>query len=179
VPKSKTTLQLTWTIDGVPTQDELKFDSKQSREFALEALNLVTNAEILAAKAREMELNPSNQGESMFLEDFSIFVATWNMGDSLPCDNLQDLLFVNGRRSDIYAIGVQECSYKSLDGGSTAKHLTRQFEINLGPEYYLVKRVSLSDIRLFIFAKKIHCFRISEVEVSKEACMIYLFCFLC
>lgn len=114
-------------------------------------------------------------------QQHSVFVGTWNVGNSMPPSSLRDWIPAD-KQYDMYVIGVQECAYKvpgtsivvysmSPGGGSNCA----EFWYNLvrdavGDGYTVVAKQSLWHIRLIVLVKSSLMPSVSSVWSGSEAC---------
>ncbi|XP_031564275.1 phosphatidylinositol 3,4,5-trisphosphate 5-phosphatase 2-like isoform X3 [Actinia tenebrosa] len=156
--KSRTNIKrLSMKIESKPIK-EFEFDDGKSREVFCQLVQQVKNQ------------NSKDQA----LEQISVFVGTWNMGDASPPENLSSWYKCQGHGStrdtdvahfahDIYAIGTQECSYSESNWISKIKNdLHNLFDI----EFKTVGVCSLWGIRIVILVKIAHQNLISHVQQS-------------
>lgn len=103
----------------------------------------------------------------------SVFAGTWNVGQSIVYDSLDD--FIPSNRYDIYAIGLQEARVK--DRSKWEVELTRHINVNFRGkptknEYTLVQRRALREINIFVYVRNALVSKISNVESGEIACGI-------
>mmetsp|Transcript_28320 Transcript_28320/g.84785 ORF Transcript_28320/g.84785 Transcript_28320/m.84785 type:complete len:987 (-) Transcript_28320:101-3061(-) len=99
-----------------------------------------------------------------------VFIGTFNMGDEPPPDDFSSWFNCLGMGSmtkdavsyDLYAIGTQEQKLKEDEW----HQLIRKF---IGPEFEIVAKVSLQQIKLVVFIRQSLLNRISHVQTSTAA----------
>ncbi|EGC31877.1 hypothetical protein DICPUDRAFT_156222 [Dictyostelium purpureum] len=95
-----------------------------------------------------------------------IFISTWNMGDAPPPYDEETLsTWIPKNKYDLYVIGVQECEYtprKQFQECQDDWFYT--LASHLGHSYYRVEGTSLVKMRIVIFAKKEHYYKINYIE---------------
>ncbi|GAB5372451.1 hypothetical protein AAMO2058_001666500 [Amorphochlora amoebiformis] len=101
----------------------------------------------------------------------SVFIGTWNVGQSIVYDSLDD--FIPPNKFDIYAIGLQECRVK--DRNKWELELAHHINLNYrGSEsknsYDLIKHHALREINLFIFVRKSLVNKVTNIEAQHVAC---------
>lgn len=102
--------------------------------------------------------------------DVSVFVGTWNCGNSPPPPDLSAWLGGENRGDacDIYCIASQECGYTAADddlaGSSGSFDWICGLSRHMGRHYVMIKYHSLLHIRLAIFASKAIQNRISRIS---------------
>lgn len=123
-------------------------------------------------------------------EAFKIYIASWNVGNAEPdveevVDNLLPQ-FEDPKTGkllddcpDIIAVGTQECKYEAKNSHPSAptspqaksadNHWDKILVSILSNHFYLVKKVSLLEMRLLVFAKKHIASLIREVHAAHEA----------
>eukprot|EP01133_Synstelium_polycarpum_P015424 gene15424-18292_t len=123
---------------------------------------------------------PTKEDRASF-EKIGIFVSTWNVGDAPPPSGDKLATWIpNGGQYDIYAIGVQECEYDSkhtMSGSASPpksssdceSHWFATLQTHLGPSYFKLDSISLVKMRLAVFVKKEHYYKINYVERDTEA----------
>eukprot|EP01114_Cavostelium_apophysatum_P023327 TRINITY_DN8746_c0_g1_i1.p1 TRINITY_DN8746_c0_g1~~TRINITY_DN8746_c0_g1_i1.p1 ORF type:complete len:604 (+),score=114.37 TRINITY_DN8746_c0_g1_i1:278-2089(+) len=128
----------------------LEFKSSEQREQFYECVRFVQ----MQIRRRFRPRSVSDESA----ENLSVFVGTWNMGDSVP----SNLNWIPRDRYDIYAVGVQECSVLESAWFELIQH-------HLGPDYTVIHGESLWQIRILVLArKKLEPF-ITNVECHAKA----------
>ncbi|XP_060906161.1 type II inositol 1,4,5-trisphosphate 5-phosphatase [Labrus mixtus] len=113
-----------------------------------------------------------NEDLYTYLEDFSIFLGTYNVNGQIPKESLRPWLSCTLNPPDIYCVGFQELdlSKEAFFFNDTPKELewTKAVSEALHPDvkYALVKLVRLVGIMLIFYVKKEHAEFISDVEVE-------------
>uniref|UniRef100_A0A6B2KXB8 Inositol polyphosphate-related phosphatase domain-containing protein n=1 Tax=Arcella intermedia TaxID=1963864 RepID=A0A6B2KXB8_9EUKA len=103
-------------------------------------------------------------------ETIKVLCATYNMGDAPPLWDTDPLDTWIPRGLDVYAIATQECSYSPRIGYQTCEEdFSGWICSHLGEEYFKLASTSLMSIRLFVFIKKVHYYRISNLKVATVA----------
>eukprot|EP01132_Coremiostelium_polycephalum_P007495 gene7495-9211_t len=110
-------------------------------------------------------------------EKISLFITTWNVGDAVP--NFKDFESWIPRNShDIYVIGVQECEYTPMKGGNGNNNNKNSdceddwfalLSAHLGHAYFRLESTSLVKMRLAIFSRKEHFYKLQTIEKTNEA----------
>ncbi|CAJ1062707.1 type II inositol 1%2C4,5-trisphosphate 5-phosphatase isoform X3 [Xyrichtys novacula] len=113
-----------------------------------------------------------NEDLYTFLEDFSIFLGTYNVNGQSPKESLHPWLSCTLKPPDIYCVGFQELdlSKEAFFFSDTPKEVEWMKAVTeaLHPEakYALVKLVRLVGIMLIFYVKKEHAEFISDVEAE-------------
>ncbi|XP_034553894.1 type II inositol 1,4,5-trisphosphate 5-phosphatase isoform X2 [Notolabrus celidotus] len=113
-----------------------------------------------------------NEDLYTYLEDFSIFLGTYNVNGQTPKESLRPWLGCTLNPPDIYCVGFQELdlSKEAFFFNDTPKELewTKAVSESLHPDakYALVKLVRLVGIMLIFYVKKEHAEFVSDVEAE-------------
>eukprot|EP00005_Dracoamoeba_jomungandri_P002552 CAMPEP_0174256092 /NCGR_PEP_ID=MMETSP0439-20130205/5350_1 /TAXON_ID=0 /ORGANISM="Stereomyxa ramosa, Strain Chinc5" /LENGTH=941 /DNA_ID=CAMNT_0015338551 /DNA_START=472 /DNA_END=3293 /DNA_ORIENTATION=+ len=141
-------LKLLWNSSN--KQQRVFFKTRQQKETFLLAAHEIKHGAI-----------------TKYDEKVKIFIGTWNMGDAPPpYDKLS--LWIPPSMYDLYVISTQESTYHTEDSSpesdwiNAIKHL-------LGDEYVTIATMSLLAIRLVVFVKREHFYKISEIHKGTEA----------
>eukprot|EP00004_Rigifila_ramosa_P024224 TRINITY_DN6954_c0_g1_i3.p1 TRINITY_DN6954_c0_g1~~TRINITY_DN6954_c0_g1_i3.p1 ORF type:complete len:684 (-),score=134.78 TRINITY_DN6954_c0_g1_i3:8-2059(-) len=118
----------------------------------------------------------------------TIWIGTWNVANAPPPPTLDPWIPTDGGH-DIYAIGLQECEYKTTSL-PCQEHFLSVVKKTLGREYYCVAAANIfqinlgrsagqdlelpnvggiGGIRLFVFARTVHKQYIKDIQSDKEA----------
>ncbi|KAK3697934.1 hypothetical protein QZH41_013014 [Actinostola sp. cb2023] len=156
--KSRTNIKrLGMKLDSKPVK-EFEFDDGKSREVFCQLVQQVKNQD----------------SKNSTIEQISVFVGTWNLGDANPPENLGTWFKCQGHGAtrdtdvahfahDIYAIGTQECSLSESNWLPKIKTELRElFHI----DFKCVGTCTLWGIRLVILVKPDHQNLISHVQQS-------------
>ncbi|EFA80518.1 inositol 5-phosphatase [Heterostelium album PN500] len=125
---------------------------------------------------------PDREEQTLF-DTINIFVSTWNVGDAQPrADQLHTWIpagnSTTGDRKqqiDLYAIGVQECHYDPLpkrehsDDDRCEEHWFSMLATHIGSDYVRLESISLVKMRLILFVRKEHYYKINHIEKDSEA----------
>ena len=101
-------------------------------------------------------------------EELDIFIGTWNMGEAAPPENIET--WIPKDKHDIYVISTQECEYPPRRGLNSCE--TDWFDClttHLGKNYIKLSGLSLLSIRLVIFIRRDHFYKISYLEQDTVA----------
>ncbi|XP_068180463.1 type II inositol 1,4,5-trisphosphate 5-phosphatase [Antennarius striatus] len=113
-----------------------------------------------------------NEHQYIYLEDYSIFLGTYNVNGQTPKESLSPWLSCTPSPPDMYCVGFQELdlSKEAFFFNDTPKELewTKAVSEALHPDakYALVKLVRLVGIMLIFYIKKAHAKFISDVEAE-------------
>eukprot|EP01103_Thecamoeba_quadrilineata_P011909 TRINITY_DN2956_c0_g1_i1.p1 TRINITY_DN2956_c0_g1~~TRINITY_DN2956_c0_g1_i1.p1 ORF type:complete len:952 (-),score=192.20 TRINITY_DN2956_c0_g1_i1:966-3821(-) len=108
-------------------------------------------------------------------DDLHIFIGSWNVGERPPPErntnqNGLSAWLPKNEFYDIIAIGLQECEYVPRKGNATPEiDFFNTLQEELGPKYIKIAGVSLVAIRLIVFVRRDHCYKISQLKKSTEA----------
>lgn len=92
-------------------------------------------------------------------------MGTWNLGEATPPENLNEWLQAEGKY-DIYCINVQECEYTPRGKMNLESDWLQQLNSVLGTDYIKLQTVTLVSIRMTIFVRREHFYKIRHIEVS-------------
>lgn len=106
------------------------------------------------------------------LEGIRLFVGTWNLGEAPPPDNLN--LWFKTEPCDIYVISSQECEYVPRGNMTLESDWLHTLSTILGTDYIKVISTNLLSIRMVIFVRREHFYKIRHLEVE-EKYKIFLF----
>eukprot|EP01130_Rhizamoeba_saxonica_P007732 TRINITY_DN3137_c0_g1_i2.p1 TRINITY_DN3137_c0_g1~~TRINITY_DN3137_c0_g1_i2.p1 ORF type:complete len:560 (-),score=107.69 TRINITY_DN3137_c0_g1_i2:520-2013(-) len=100
-------------------------------------------------------------------DHISLFIGTWNVGNAPPAvDSFHPWLPLG---HDLYVIGAQECEYVARKGySSCGNDWCETISAHMGPDYVLVKKASMWQIRTLVFTKVNLMNYISNVDKSIE-----------
>mmetsp|Transcript_24156 Transcript_24156/g.47501 ORF Transcript_24156/g.47501 Transcript_24156/m.47501 type:complete len:659 (+) Transcript_24156:84-2060(+) len=103
-------------------------------------------------------------------ENISIFVGTWNVGNSVPQQNLETWLPPSSAKHAIVAIGAQECSYtpKSSRYPTCASDWEALLCSHLR-RFVICKSVALGEMRLIVFVRKRYAKFIKHIDSGSAA----------
>jgi len=102
----------------------------------------------------------------------NIWNGSWNVGNTPP-QSLDDWLTLDSDY-DLVVVGAQECSYKlptitTINSEDWYNKVIETINRKNSTPYYVVSSLSLLEIRLIIFAKKVHEPFITQVRTSSVA----------
>ena len=104
-------------------------------------------------------------------EPLTLLVATYNMGERPPSDDLSDWLGECAGHS-IVAIGVQEGMYEPKYARTSCEaDIAAALHGHLGEEYALLCAVSMLAIRLYVFVKAARAHAVSHLQVCERVCV--------
>jgi len=102
-----------------------------------------------------LSADPDAPMRTIQTEPLSLFVGTWNMGDSVPPPALEG--WIPREAHDLYAVATQECS---------DEHWLAALDSHLGSSYVRITERRMGSIFLVVFTHRRHAAKISSVESS-------------
>lgn len=147
----------------------IKMESKPAKDFEFDDGK---SREVFCQLVQQMK---NQNAENRTKNQASVFIGTWNMGNTNPPGDLKSWFKCQGSGKtmdtclaefsyDIYAIGTQECPVGEKDWAVRIKEeLKRLFPKD---EFYMVGVCTLWNIRLVIFAKQSFKHMITHVQQS-------------
>ncbi|XP_029308217.1 type II inositol 1,4,5-trisphosphate 5-phosphatase isoform X2 [Cottoperca gobio] len=162
------------------SQEGQRISSREGRDDLVRSSSHTTSnkAQILAMPQFGLRDNLikcellKNEHLYTYLEDFSVFLGTYNVNGQTPKESLFPWLSCTPDPPDIYCVGFQELdlSKEAFFFNDTPKELewTKAVSKALHPDakYALVKLVRLVGIMLIFYVKKEHAEFISDVEAE-------------
>jgi hypothetical protein len=155
-------------------------DTSTREKFYIHAVNLLENPQLSAMVALSVRANGSITKESEEKKDkmpssVSLFVGSWNLGNS-PVNADQHLhAFVPPRDYDIYVVGFQECSTMTANGWLThfKNHILDGYDGKPDDAPYVhVTTVKLWEIIILVMVRQKYHKYITNIESSSVACGI-------
>mgnify|MGYP001591582405 FL=1 len=114
---------------------------------------------------RELTGECKVNASKLLTEPLTIWVGTFNLAGHMPPRNSNDLAsWMPKDKYDIYAIGVQEASYRK-----TESEWFSYVQDYFGREYLTLASMCLWDTLLIVMARKKHLLKITNVEGSTKA----------
>lgn len=168
--KQDTIAQLVKSRDN-KTRLTIAFNNGKKKEYSFEHTK---QREYFCQLVQSMKLYHTNSKE---VDQISVFIGTWNMGDAPPPANFLSWLLCQGDGKqrdknipflgyDLYVIGTQESSLSDRDWLTRVKKAISQITPGSNKEYHVVTLSSLWGIRLTVLVKPDHQHRISNVRTS-------------
>lgn len=153
------------------TRLTIAFTNGKKKEYSFEHPK---QREYFCQLVQSMKLCHTNSKE---IDQISVFIGTFNMGDAPPPSNILSWLTCQGEGKqrdknipfmgyDLYVIGTQESTLSEKEWMSRLKHSIRQITPGLDKDYHVVTLSSLWGIRLTVLVKPDHQHRISNVRTS-------------
>eukprot|EP01100_Stratorugosa_tubuloviscum_P002924 TRINITY_DN1697_c2_g1_i1.p1 TRINITY_DN1697_c2_g1~~TRINITY_DN1697_c2_g1_i1.p1 ORF type:complete len:924 (+),score=364.06 TRINITY_DN1697_c2_g1_i1:53-2824(+) len=100
-------------------------------------------------------------------EEISIFTGTWNMGNAPPPSSLR--AWIPNDEFDIYVISTQECEWSPRQGGSCEADWLICLQSHLGENYTKLFGFSLLFLRMAVFVKNEHRYKITNLRKCWQA----------
>ncbi|XP_077987739.1 phosphatidylinositol 3,4,5-trisphosphate 5-phosphatase 1-like isoform X2 [Glandiceps talaboti] len=146
----------------------VKVEGSKRKEFAFEN---VKKRETFCQLVQQMKNIHSHSND---IDQLSLFIGSWNMGDAMPNNKMQSWFRCEGSGKsldsnvgmmphDLYVIGTQESSLSERDW---VNKLKKELLATVNVEFNTIAVCSLWQMRLVILAKPEHIHRISHVEQS-------------
>ncbi|XP_071838497.1 phosphatidylinositol 3,4,5-trisphosphate 5-phosphatase 2-like isoform X2 [Apostichopus japonicus] len=168
--KQDTIAQLVKSRDN-KTRLMIAFNNGKKKEYSFEHAK---QREYFCQLVQSMKLCHTNSKE---VDQISVFIGSWNMGDAAPPSNFLSWLLCQGDGKqrdknipflgfDVYVIGTQESSLSERDWLTRVKNAIKQITPGSTKEYHVVTLSSLWGIRLTVLVKPDHQHRISNVRTS-------------
>eukprot|EP00731_Ephydatia_muelleri_P030204 Em0021g727a len=160
--KSRSKEQRLGVVLSGPGRKDFVFESMQARETFCQLVQLIKNK----------SMGAGNDGDQ---DNVSLFVGTWNMGDSSPPSDISSWFKAVGYGStgiyslqiahDMYAIGCQECGWTSeKDMAAKIKNTLKTLH---DVDYEKIASQTLWGIRIMIFVKVEHVKKISHIQCAQ------------